>query len=65
MQTNTERRAQGLREKIPDIQKTLDMVQFLSTRKVGHVIPLRPLLNADGFHLLAGFRSTRNDIRAQ
>jgi hypothetical protein len=34
MQANTERRAQGLREKIPDIQKNLDMVQFLKSRSV-------------------------------
>jgi len=32
MQANTERRAQGLREKIPDIQKTLDVVQLLKMR---------------------------------
>lgn len=32
MQQNTEQRAKGLREKVPDIQKTLDMVTFLSTR---------------------------------
>jgi hypothetical protein len=35
MQANTERRAQGLREKIPDINKNLDMVQFLVSRSVG------------------------------
>ena len=34
MQVNTERRAVGLREKIPDIQKTLDTVKFLKTRDV-------------------------------
>ncbi|KAF2429555.1 prefoldin subunit [Tothia fuscella] len=33
MQANTERRALGLREKLPDIQKTLDTVRFLKTRK--------------------------------
>jgi len=32
MQGNTERRGQGLREKIPDIQKTLDVVQLLKMR---------------------------------
>jgi len=32
MQANTERRAQGLREKIPDIEKTLAVIQFLKTR---------------------------------
>jgi len=33
MQSNTDRRAQGLKAKIPDIQKTLDMVRFLKGRK--------------------------------
>ncbi|OAL46127.1 Prefoldin, subunit 3 [Pyrenochaeta sp. DS3sAY3a] len=33
MQQNTERRASGLRDKIPDIQKTLETVRFLKTRK--------------------------------
>ena len=34
MQANTERRAEGLKSKIPDIQKTLETVQFLEKRKV-------------------------------
>ena len=34
MEANTQRRDQGLKEKIPDIQKTLDTVKFLRTRKV-------------------------------
>lgn len=34
MQANTEKRLAGLKDKIPDIQKTLDAVQFLSKRKV-------------------------------
>ncbi|KAL9003770.1 MAG: hypothetical protein Q9188_003375 [Gyalolechia gomerana] len=33
MEVNTQRRAAGLKEKIPDIRKTLDMVQFLQSRK--------------------------------
>ncbi|KAL8673557.1 MAG: hypothetical protein Q9168_002046 [Polycauliona sp. 1 TL-2023] len=33
MEVNTQRRAAGLKEKVPDIQKTLDMVQFLRSRK--------------------------------
>lgn len=33
MEANTQRRSQGLKEKIPDIQKTLDTVQFLKTQK--------------------------------
>jgi prefoldin subunit 5 len=31
MQQNTQRRASGLRDKIPDIQKTLETVRFLSS----------------------------------
>ncbi len=34
MEANTQRRLEGLKEKVPDIQKTLDMVRFLETRKV-------------------------------
>ena len=34
MEVNTQRRGAGLKDKIPDIQKTLDTVQFLETRKV-------------------------------
>ncbi|KAH7138132.1 Prefoldin subunit-domain-containing protein [Dendryphion nanum] len=33
MEVNTQRRAAGLKDKIPDIQKTLDTVKFLKTRK--------------------------------
>jgi prefoldin subunit 5 len=33
MELNTQRRAAGLRDKIPDIRKTLDMVTFLKSRK--------------------------------
>ncbi|GAB7356148.1 hypothetical protein MBLNU459_g6742t3 [Dothideomycetes sp. NU459] len=33
MEVNTQRRAAGLKDKIPDIQKTLDTVRFLKTRK--------------------------------
>lgn len=34
MEVNTQRRATGLKEKIPDIQKTLDTVWFLKAREV-------------------------------
>ncbi|KAI9670308.1 MAG: hypothetical protein M1831_006522 [Alyxoria varia] len=34
MQANTEKRLSGLKEKVPDIRKTLDMVRFLQTRQV-------------------------------
>lgn len=34
MELNLQRRMTGLKEKIPDIQKTLDSVKFLKLRKV-------------------------------
>ena len=34
MEVSTQRRAAGLKDKIPDIQKTLETVQFLKLRKV-------------------------------
>ncbi len=34
MEVNTQRRKAGLDEKIPDIQKTVETVRFLKTRKV-------------------------------
>ncbi|KAL1959817.1 hypothetical protein VTO42DRAFT_962 [Malbranchea cinnamomea] len=41
MEVNTQRRGQGLREKIPDIKKTLDMVKFLrDRRKAGTSTPI-------------------------
>ena len=33
MEVNTQRRGQGLRDKIPDIRKTLETVRFLRDRK--------------------------------
>lgn len=35
MESNLQRRVGGLDEKLPDIQKTLDTVRFLQTRRVG------------------------------
>lgn len=34
MEANLQRRMAGLKDKIPDIQKTLDTVKFLQLRKV-------------------------------
>ena len=34
MEVNLQQRKKGLLEKIPDIQKTLDMVEFLKKRRV-------------------------------
>ncbi len=39
MQVNTERRLAGLKDKVPDIEKTLQTVQFLSGRKVRFHLP--------------------------
>lgn len=44
MEVNTQRRRGGLDEKIPDIQKTLETVQFLKTRKVRHSTNMKFLL---------------------
>lgn len=38
MEQNQQRRAAGYKDKMPDIQKTLETVQFLKTRKVGGVL---------------------------
>ncbi|RAL10335.1 tubulin-binding prefolding complex subunit PAC10 [Aspergillus homomorphus CBS 101889] len=40
MEVNTTKRAQGLRDKIPDIKKTLEMVRFLASRKDTSTTPL-------------------------
>ncbi|KAL4920963.1 prefoldin subunit 3 [Aspergillus aurantiobrunneus] len=40
MEVNTQRRATGLREKIPDIKKTLEMVRFLKNRRESNAAPL-------------------------
>ncbi|KAL4872369.1 hypothetical protein BDV12DRAFT_193466 [Aspergillus spectabilis] len=40
MEVNTSRRATGLREKIPDIKKTLEMVRFLNSRRENNAAPL-------------------------
>lgn len=50
MQANTERRTLGLKDKIPDIQKTLDTVRFLKSRKVGSILwlSLSPPMDIDG-----------------
>ncbi len=34
MEQNLQRRVAGLKDKLPDIQKTLDTVQFLKSRQV-------------------------------
>jgi hypothetical protein len=44
MEANQQRRAAGLKDKMPDIQKTLDTVRFLKTRKVGDLCGVDGLL---------------------
>ena len=44
MEVNTQRRKAGLDEKIPDIQKTLETVKFLKTRKVWLLIFLNGVI---------------------
>lgn len=34
MQMSTTQKSESLKEKIPDIQKTLDMVEFIDSKKV-------------------------------
>ena len=45
MEANTQRRKAGLDEKVPDIQKTLDTVRFLKTRKVRYVVHTNPAIS--------------------
>lgn len=51
MEASTQRRLVGLKEKVPDIQNTLDMVRFLETRKVGH-LPPEPLVQQSRLRLV-------------
>ena len=62
MELNLQRRMTGLKEKIPDIQKTLDTVQFLKLRKVR---PEDPLETSDAERRLGGNRPDRNHLRTQ
>lgn len=41
MELNTQRRAAGLKDKIPEMLKTLDTVRFLKSRTV-RIFPLSP-----------------------
>ena len=44
MEANTQRRAAGLKDKIPDIKKTLETVRFLKSRKVRHAATFREVV---------------------
>lgn len=67
MEANMQRRGAGLKEKIPDIQKTLDMVRFLKTRKVSFLqrYPLRVLYITKTLYRLARLRSHRSNLRIE
>lgn len=57
MESNQQRRAVGLKEKLPDIQKTLDTVKFLKTRKVFGLAKEDGELFADSSYSLVRNRS--------
>ena len=63
MEVNTQRRAAGLKDKIPDIQKTLDTVRFLKTRKVSRDPIYLSVVKLSSQS--ARLRSNRNDIRVE
>jgi hypothetical protein len=49
MEVNQQRRAAGLKDKMPDIQKTLDTVRFLKTRTVSALLCAGWKENADWY----------------
>lgn len=49
MEQNLQRRVIGLKDKLPDIQKTLDTVQFLKTRSVCYPTDLLAVLSETSF----------------
>ena len=51
MELNLQRRVTGLKGKMPDIQKTLDVVRFLKLKKVG--------IEPDLENIISWLRSTR------
>lgn len=48
MELNLQKRMTGLKEKIPDIQKTLDSVRFLKVKKVSSPSPRRSQQTPEG-----------------
>lgn len=63
MEVNQQRRAAGLKDKMPDIQKTLETVQFLKSRKACYdfLIKSRSVTN----DLLGGRRALGVFLRTQ
>lgn len=45
MEQNLQRRVAGLKDKLPDIQKTLDTVEFLKMRKVCVTVVIGSLIS--------------------
>ena len=62
MEANQQRRAAGLKDKMPDIQKTLDTVRFLKTRKVRGSLIYTSMDNVLMFVTIVGFRPDRGDV---
>lgn len=60
MESNQQRRAAGLKDKMPDIQKTLDTVKFLKTRKVYTTHAFFPPWRLGLTMSTAGFGSNRS-----
>lgn len=56
MEANNQRRVTGLKDKIPDIQKTVDTVRFFQTRKVSGCA--KRLAETCTYYLI--YRKTRN-----
>ena len=65
MEVNTQRRKAGLDEKMPDIQKTLEAVRLLKTRRVS-TSHRCAFPHTDGaYHYTARFRTFGDDIRTE
>lgn len=62
MEANQQRRAAGLKDKMPDIQKTLDTVRFLKTRKVRRGPIYTSMDDVLMFATIGGFRPDRGDV---
>lgn len=58
MEQNLQRRVIGLKDKLPDIQKTLDTVEFLKTRSVCFLTELLAVLSETYFPVSNGLCKT-------
>ena len=64
MEVNLQRRMTGLNDKIPDIRKTLETVQFLKLRRVGFYDGSRELKGPPPDQATGRNRAGRDHIRA-